>query len=152
MNIKILPTHYVLKRWTKAAHNGSVQDKEGRNVVANPKLESQPRYKNMSHKFLNLAYKAAHSPECCLMIDNALDCHGTQPEDKLNASTFTMSTPCNDQENIEPNVQQGDDLFSAAQLKKKEVKSKNSRRKETWIDKFNKGKRKQRTKKRAKVC
>jgi zinc finger SWIM domain-containing protein 3 len=67
-------------------------------------MESQLRYKNMSHKFLNLAYKAAHSPECCLMIDNALDCLGTQLEDKLNASTSTMSTPFNDQENVELNV------------------------------------------------
>ena len=44
----------------------------------------------------DLAYKAAHSPECCLMIDNALDCLGTQLEDKLNLSTSTMSNPCND--------------------------------------------------------
>ncbi|XP_066333734.1 protein FAR1-RELATED SEQUENCE 9-like [Miscanthus floridulus] len=149
MNIKILPTHYVLKRWTKAAHNGSVQDKEGRNVVANPKLESQLRYKNLSHKFLNLAYKVAQSLECCLVIQNALDCLGTQLEDKPNASTSTMRNPCNDQENVEPNVQQGDDLLSAAHLKKKEVNSKNSRRKKTWIDKLNKGKHKP-TKKGAK--
>ena len=151
MNIKILTTHYVLKRWTKAARNGSVQDKEGRNVIANPKLESQLRYKNMSHKFHNLAYKVAHSPECCLMVENALDCLGTQLEDKLNVSASTMSKPCNDQENAEPNVQQGDELLSAAQLKKKEVKSNNSRRKRTWLDKFNKRKRKP-TKKGAKVC
>ena len=151
MNIKILPTHYVLKRWTKAARNGSVQDKEGRNVIANPKLESQLRYKNMSHKFHNLAYKVAHSPECCLMVENALDCLGTQLEDKLNVSASTMSKPCNDQENAEPNVQQGDELLSAAQLKKKEVKSKNSRRKRTWLDKFNKRKHKP-TKKGRKVC
>jgi hypothetical protein len=150
MNIKILPTHYVLKRWTKAARNGSVQDKEGRNVVANPMLESQLRYKDLSHKFLNLAHKAVHSPECCLMIENALDCLGTQLEDKLNASTSTMSNPCNDQENVEPNVQQGDDLLRAAHLKKKEVKSKNSRRNKSWLDKFNKRKRKP-TKKGAQV-
>jgi hypothetical protein len=47
VNVKILPTHYVLKRWTKAAHNGSVQDKEGRNVVANPKLGSQLRLQGL---------------------------------------------------------------------------------------------------------
>jgi len=151
MNIKILPTHYLLKRWTKAACDGSVRDKEGRNVVANPMLESQLRYKRTSHKFLNLAHKATYSPECCLMIENALDCLCTQLEDKLNLSTSTMSNPCNDQENVEPNVQQGDDLLRAAHLKKKEVKSKNSRRKRTWIDKLNKGKRKP-TKKGAKVC
>ena len=53
------------------------------------------------------------------MIENALDCLGTQLEDKLNLSTSTMSNPCNDQENVEPNVQQGDDLLRAAQLKKR---------------------------------
>ena len=40
------------------------------------------------------------------MIENALDCLG-------------MSKPCNDQENVEPNVQQGDDLLRAAHLKKR---------------------------------
>ena len=85
------------------------------------------------------------------MVENALDCLGTQLEDKLNVSASTMSKPCNDQENAEPNVQQGDELLSAAQLKKKEVKSKNSMRKRTWLDKFNKRQHKP-TKKRRKVC
>uniref|UniRef100_A0A0E0ES51 Uncharacterized protein n=1 Tax=Oryza meridionalis TaxID=40149 RepID=A0A0E0ES51_9ORYZ len=48
--------------------------------------------------------------------------------------------PCEDKENIDPNVQQGDDLLSAAQLKKKEVQSNKSRRTRTWIDKLRKGK------------
>ena len=119
MNIKILPTHYVLKKWTRDACCGSILDRQGRNVVENPKLETQLRYRILSHKFLNWAYKAANSPECCKLIDNALDCLGTQLEDKLNLSTSTMSNPCNDQENVEPNVQQGDDLLRAAQLKKR---------------------------------
>jgi zinc finger SWIM domain-containing protein 3 len=29
MNIKTLPSHYILKRWTREARNGRVQDKEG---------------------------------------------------------------------------------------------------------------------------
>jgi len=41
MNIKILPTHYILKRWTRQARHGSIQDRQGRNVVENPKLEAQ---------------------------------------------------------------------------------------------------------------
>jgi zinc finger SWIM domain-containing protein 3 len=52
--------------------------------------------------------------------------------------------PTNEQENIDPNVNQRDDLLSAATLKKKEVQSKNSKRKKTWIDKLRpKGKCKQ---------
>jgi len=39
----------------------------------------------------DLAYKAAHSPECCLMIDNALDCLGTQLQN-LSTSAIWMKT------------------------------------------------------------
>ena len=28
MNIKLLPTHYVLKRWTREARTGSIQDSQ----------------------------------------------------------------------------------------------------------------------------
>ena len=158
MNVKILPTHYVLKRWTREARNGSIQDRQGRKVLENPRHEAQLNYKCLSYKFLNLAYKAASSPECCLLLHNALDCLGTQLEEKLNVSSSVMNEKsCNDQENVEPNVQQRDDLLSAAQLKKKNIQSKNSRRKRTWIDKLHKVRRKSTkssvaTKKTAKVC
>jgi hypothetical protein len=76
------------------------------------------------------------------MLQNALDFVGPQIEDKLNASTNASDKPCNDQENIDPNVQLPNELLSAAKLKKKEVQSKNLRRKKTWLDKLLKGKRK----------
>ncbi|XP_047087018.1 uncharacterized protein LOC124698577 [Lolium rigidum] len=53
-----------------------------------------------------------------------------------------MDKPFNDQENNDPNVQQTNEFFSAAKLKKKEVPSKNLRRKKNWLDKLFKGKRK----------
>jgi len=93
-------------------------------VVANPKLESQIRYKVMSHKFHNLAHKVASSLECCVLLENALDCLSIQLEEKLNVSTSVMNEPCKNQENIDPNVQQRDNMLSAAKLKKKEVQSK----------------------------
>ena len=37
MNIKKLSPHYILKRWTREARNENIQDRQGRNVVANPK-------------------------------------------------------------------------------------------------------------------
>jgi zinc finger SWIM domain-containing protein 3 len=51
MNIKILPAHYILKRWTREARNGSIQDSQGRNVIENPKREALLRYKFLSLKF-----------------------------------------------------------------------------------------------------
>jgi zinc finger SWIM domain-containing protein 3 len=142
MNIKILPTHYVLKRWTREARKGSIQDREGRNVVKNPKLETQLRYRSLSHNFLNMEYKAASSPKCCFLLDNGLDCLGTQLEDKLNACTEVVNeNPFSGQENVNPNVQERD-AISVAQLKKKEVQSKKSKRQRTWLDKLRKVKRK----------
>jgi len=145
MNIKILPAHYILKRWTREACNGRIQDKQGRNVIANPKLEAQLRTRNLVHKFVNLAYKAADYPDCCLLLEDGLDCLSTQLEDKLNLSANTLNKSCNEQENVEPNAQQKDE-FLAAQLKKKEAKSKNSRRKKSWLDKLPKGNRSMPTK------
>jgi hypothetical protein len=59
------------------------------------------------------------------------DCLGTQLEDKLNVSSSDVNEiPCEDQENADPNVKQRDDSLSVVQLKKKEVQSKNPRRKE----------------------
>ena len=43
MNIKVLPAHYILKRWTREACNGSIHDRQGRNVIENPNLEAQLR-------------------------------------------------------------------------------------------------------------
>uniref|UniRef100_A0ACD5VGC8 Uncharacterized protein n=1 Tax=Avena sativa TaxID=4498 RepID=A0ACD5VGC8_AVESA len=142
MNIKTLPTHYVLKRWTREARKGNILDKQGRNVVENPKLEAMLRYKELSHKFHTMAYKVAYSTECCSLLENALDSVGPMLEEKLNASNSAINEPSNGQENVDPNVQLTDDLLRAAQLKKKEVQSKNSKRKKIWLDKLHKGKRK----------
>ncbi|KAG2561436.1 hypothetical protein PVAP13_8KG213706 [Panicum virgatum] len=120
MNIKKLPPHYILKRWTREARNGNIQDSQGRNVVANPKLQAQLRYKFISHKFHNLAHKVAHSPKCCVVLENALDCLCTQLEEKFNLLYASgTNEPCEDKENVDPNAQQRDDLISAAQLKKR---------------------------------
>ena len=51
--------------------------------------------------------------ECCLLLDNA------------------ANKPCNGQKNVDPNVQQTDEVLSAAKLKKKEVHPKEMRRKKT---------------------
>jgi zinc finger SWIM domain-containing protein 3 len=91
MNIKMLPAHYILKRWTRKARTGSIRDRQGRNVIENPKLEAQLRLKFLYHKFHNLAYKAVNSLECCLLLDNAFDCLCTQVEDKLNISSRAMN-------------------------------------------------------------
>ena len=72
MNIKSLPPHYVLKRWTREARSGTIQDNNGRNVIENPKIDAMLRFRFMSRKFLNLAHQAANFPECTMLVDNTL--------------------------------------------------------------------------------
>ena len=73
MNIKLLPSRYILKRWTREARAGSVKDSHGRIVIADPNIEAVLRHNGLSHKFNNLATEASHSEECCILIDNTLD-------------------------------------------------------------------------------
>ena len=80
MNIKTLPTQYVLKRWTREARNGTVQDNQGRNIIENPKLDDMLRYKDMTRKFLHLAHRAASHPKCTLLVNNTLDMLSKQIE------------------------------------------------------------------------
>jgi hypothetical protein len=75
------------------------------------------------------------------MLENALDGVAPQLEDKLNTTTNATSILCNDQENVNPYVQQTNNFLSA-KLKKKEVQSKKLRRKKSWLDKLLNGKRK----------
>ncbi|KAG2572321.1 hypothetical protein PVAP13_7KG169200 [Panicum virgatum] len=131
MNIKLLPPQYVLKRWTREARSGTIQDHRGRNIIKNPNMDAILRCRYMSHKFLNLAQRAANFPECTMLVDNTLDILGKQIEEKINACASTSSYPCTAPTNTSPL----NDSLSTAHLKKKEVETRSSKRTRTWLDK-----------------
>lgn len=115
MNIKLLPNHYLLKRWTREAKSGTIQDTKGRDIIEDPKLDAMLRYKFVSHKFHDFASEAASDPECILLVDNALDILAKQVREKLRISRSILS----ESSNVQPNVQQDEGLLSSARLKKK---------------------------------
>lgn len=124
MYIKLLPSHYILKRWTREATYETIQDNQGRSIIANPKLDAMLRYKSMSHKFQNLAYQAASFPECCLLVDNVLDCLGKQLQEKMSINISASPSNLSDSYIVHPEAQQDEDMLTAARLKKKEVQQK----------------------------
>jgi zinc finger SWIM domain-containing protein 3 len=138
MNIKLLPNHYVLKRWTREAKYGTIQDNKGKRIIEDPKFDAMLRYKCLSKKILNLAYPAASDLECCILVDTALDCLAKQLQDKFSAATSVLC----DTYNVQPNAQQNEELLSAACLKKKEVQPRSSKRQRSWLDKTRKYKKK----------
>jgi len=149
MNIKTLPTQYVLKRWTREARSGTVQDNQGRNIIENPKLDDMLRYKDMTRKFLHLAHRAASHPKCTLLVNNTLDMLSKQVEEEISG----VASPI-DPINVPTNVTPPTELLNTTRLKKKEVETKSSKRKRTWLDKKHKFTKKGGNKKEksSKVC
>ncbi|KAG2595711.1 hypothetical protein PVAP13_5KG097309, partial [Panicum virgatum] len=131
MNIKSLPSQYILKRWTRRARSGTVQDNHGRNIIENPRLNEMLCYKYMTRKFLNLALRAASRPESTLLVNNALDSLSKEVEEQINACSDT-AVPVTAPTTVSP----PNDLVSTACLKKREVETKSSKRQKSWLDKY----------------
>jgi len=124
------------------ARSGIIQDNKGRNIIENPKMDAMLRYRFMSHKLQNLAHRAANFPECTMLVDSTLDILGQQIEDKINAYTSTHEyLPT-----VSTDVSPPNEILSSACLKKKEVQTKSSKRKRTWLDKKHKAKKKRQNK------
>lgn len=128
MNIEYLSAHYLLKRWTKEARNGTVQDSQGRNIIENPKLDALLCYRFMSRKFYNMAHRAASFPECALLVDEALDILTELVKEKMSL------------------LELNNDSLNNVRLKKKEVRTNNSKRFKTWFDTKRKARKKRKMK------
>jgi zinc finger SWIM domain-containing protein 3 len=137
MNIKSLPKHYVLKRWTREARSGIIQDNQGRNIVEDPRFNDMLRYKDRTRKFQNLALRAASHPQCSLLVNNTLDILSKQVEEEINGCTSPVD-PVNPVI-VPTNVTPQSDVVMTARLKKKEVQTKSSKRKKPWFEKKRKG-------------
>ena len=77
----------MLKRWSREAQSGTVQDNMGRNIIANPNMDAILGYRNMPLKFQILAHRAANFQECILLLDNTLDILDKHIEEKINGCT-----------------------------------------------------------------
>ena len=88
------------------------------------------RYKYMVRKFYNQAYRATRHPKCTLLVDNTIDMLSKQVEEEMNGVTSPMD-PITTPTNVTPPIE----LLSTARLKKKEVETKTSKCKRTWLDK-----------------
>lgn len=72
-NIKVVPSQYILKRWTKGARVDSVRDDSKRTIPENSKLASASRYKDLCHSILKISARAAESEETFQFASRQLD-------------------------------------------------------------------------------
>lgn len=132
MNIKYLPGHYILKRWTREARSGTIQNSHGNIVLEDPRSEDKQQLKFFMHEFLDIASQAIASEECIKLVDDALKILRKQVEDK--APTTICRT--------EAIPQEPDICLQTACLKKKEIQKKTSKRKKSWLETQHPSKRK----------
>ena len=144
MNIKLLPERYILKRWTRDARSGIVQDMHGKDIVENPKLDVALRYKNLCKIFISLASRAADFEDCYLLVEDALHSVSKQVNEKI------KGTPIIDAEksSVQETFSLPEQYAHAAGLKKKERQKGGSKRKKNWVDKLTKKKKKNSNKKK----
>lgn len=72
-NIKVVPSRYILKRWTKEGRSGSMRDCNQFTIQDNPKLIGASRYKNLCRKIFKLAARASESEEAFQFAARQLD-------------------------------------------------------------------------------
>ena len=84
----------------------------------------------MTRKFQNLAHRTVSHPGCILLVNNALDILSKQVEEEINGCTNNVEAVT-----VPMNLTPSSDLLSTARLKKKDVQTKISKRKRTWLDK-----------------
>jgi zinc finger SWIM domain-containing protein 3 len=60
-NVKRLPTHYILKRWTQDAKVGSIKDYRGIDIKGDAQELIGKRYSHLSHNFREISTLAAES-------------------------------------------------------------------------------------------
>lgn len=68
--VKTLPAQYILKRWTKVAKNGVIEDVRGKEVVEDPKLTRTQRYRDTCSDVIKLVAEVVESDQEYLLFNN----------------------------------------------------------------------------------
>lgn len=82
-NILDLPSHYILKRWTKYANDGMVSNRHQSVVKAFGEEHLMSRFSRVCHKAITIAAKSAFSKDALDIFDHELDKMMTEVENSL---------------------------------------------------------------------
>jgi len=73
-DVKVIPDRYILRRWTREARCGIVQDFRGKEVEQDPKLSRNRMFRQVVSKFIRAATVAAsHSEDSLMFVDKSVD-------------------------------------------------------------------------------
>ena len=106
-NIKKLPTHYILKRWTQEANVGSIKNYHGIDIKGNTQESLGKRYSYLCHNFCEVSILTVESE---IMYDYAKRCTDTLLKDLQEMRKKCYSLSMEDQTKVHDEVVIGDVL------------------------------------------
>ncbi|GAU38767.1 hypothetical protein TSUD_64980 [Trifolium subterraneum] len=72
-DVKIIPEKYILRRWTRDARCGVVQDFRGKEVEGDPKLSRTRKFKEVVSKFIKEVAEASLCEEDLKIVEESVD-------------------------------------------------------------------------------
>nr|XP_027109037.1 protein FAR1-RELATED SEQUENCE 5-like [Coffea arabica] len=145
--IKIIPPEYIKRRWTKRARAGDCFDRRGQEVVADPKVMISTRYRELAPAMIKVATRAAMSEDTSKVAITVISDLSKRVELLLSESE---EQPLQNQKNL--NMEERDKIEIVNEMGeavvargiKKRGGGKKSRVMRSWVDKFDRVKRKSR--------
>ncbi|KAK3188638.1 hypothetical protein Dsin_028199 [Dipteronia sinensis] len=124
LNIKEIPTQYILIKWTKQARVKCVQDMHGSEIQEDPKLQQTCRYRSLCSIFTRISSTASESEKTYILAnENAINLTKLV-EDILHLETVGDKHEKDDGSQniaIEVNCTQDSNVVKVKGLKKKET-------------------------------
>ncbi|XP_027101000.1 protein FAR1-RELATED SEQUENCE 5-like [Coffea arabica] len=145
VGIKIILPEYINRRWTKRARAGDCFDRRRREVVADPKIMISTRYRELAPAMIKVATRAAMSEDTSKVAITVISDLAKRVELLLSESE---EQPLQNQKNL--NMEERDKIEIVNEMGeavvargiKKRGGGKKSRVMRSWIDKFDRVKRK----------
>ena len=72
-DVKVIPENYILKRWTREARYGVLQNFRGKEVEGDPNLSRNRMFRQVVSKFIKAATEASPKEEWLKFLDNGVD-------------------------------------------------------------------------------
>ncbi|KAL8480856.1 hypothetical protein ACS0TY_027396 [Phlomoides rotata] len=127
MDVKKLPEHYILKRWTREARSGVVHNYIGSEVEEDPKLQSTERYRKLCMMFIRLATEAFVHPSTFSLVHEAV-CDLSKQVMKMRLTEESQDN------NDSVEITSTRSFMTRAKGFKKKIGLKRSRRMKSWVE------------------
>ena len=139
MNIKLIPEHYILKRWTREARLGNNQGWSGRHVELDQKAHFMKRYNEFCPQLLKLTNRASEFHETYTFLSKVYEesskivndmLSKKYPDGESSGMVHVSISIANDE------VDNNKDIVGKAKgIKTKDCPRKTKRRYKSWLEK-----------------